>query len=252
MDMAEVFISVANRMKAEYQASQQTSHRPSKGRSRESILLDDYLRKYLPRNVELAHGAEIVTTADEVSGECDVVICDQATPPLLDSKGYRVLPIECVHGVIEVKTDLDRSELRKVVAKIANVKGFQKRARAQGGPDEFRGIQRYGKEWWDFFPTAGYIFAYSATDLVSLSHELQELQEGTALEHRIDSIYVLDQGVITNHGSQGVVFRSDHALVAMTIELQALCQHIWMPRFQISDYFGERALGVVARTYSLE
>ena len=88
-----------------------------------------------------------------MSGECDVVICDQATPPLLDSKGYRVLPIECVHGVIEVKTDLDRSELRNAVAKIAYIKRFEKRAFAPGGSNEFRGTERYGKQWWDFFPT---------------------------------------------------------------------------------------------------
>jgi len=44
---------------------------------------------------------------------------------------------------------------------------------------------------------------------------------------------------------------SDHTLVFMTMELQALCQHVWMPRFQISDYFGEAGLGVVARTFGL-
>jgi hypothetical protein len=242
--------SVAKKMQADYEASAQIEHRASKGRSREGLLLDHYLKKYLPPTVAATHGAEVVTSSGEVSSECDIVLFDHATPPLLDSDDFRVLPVECVYAIIEVKSHLDGAQLRDAVHKISKVKSFDKQAFRPGGPHKDHGTFRYGKEWWDFFPTAGYVFAYSGTNLVRLSDQLQELQQDLPEEHCVDSIYVLDQGWITNRRPQGIVARSDHALVAMTIELQTLCQHVWMPRFQISDYFGEAGLGEVVRLFS--
>jgi hypothetical protein len=123
-----VLASVANKMLADFNASSVAKHSGSKGTVREAQLLSNYLRKYLPRNVIAEHSGEVVAANGAVSGQCDIVIVDPSTPPFWDDEDYRIVPAECVYGVIEVKSSLDASELRKAWKQIARVKALPKTA----------------------------------------------------------------------------------------------------------------------------
>jgi hypothetical protein len=46
--------------------------------------------------------AEIVTADGQISPQCDVLITDPATPPFFSEDRHRVVPNECVYGMIEV------------------------------------------------------------------------------------------------------------------------------------------------------
>jgi Domain of unknown function (DUF6602) len=56
------------------------------------------------------------------------VIFDRSTPPFLDMVSYRKLPNECVYGVIEVKSNLDKTQLLKACRLIERVKRLPKTA----------------------------------------------------------------------------------------------------------------------------
>src|SRR5690349_10731025 len=101
---------VAQRMHADFRSSTSIQHRSSRGTDRERLVAD-FVRGYLPGHVQLFHGGEIVLVEGETSKQCDLLVCDRAAPPLKDLESFRIVPAECVYGVIEVKTKLTGSEL---------------------------------------------------------------------------------------------------------------------------------------------
>ena len=123
MDLKSVFDSIAEKMKIDFQyESSQIQHRLSKGKVRESELVATFLNKYLPQNIGIANG-EIIATNGEVSGECDIILFEKnSCPYLLNKEGYQIFPIECVYGIIEVKSKLDSTELDKTFRNINKIK----------------------------------------------------------------------------------------------------------------------------------
>ncbi len=82
---AGILESVAARMLADFEASSVVEHRGSKGTVRETGFRTDFLAKYLPRNVEVTGSGEVISADGQVSGQCDVLLVDPATPPLWDT-----------------------------------------------------------------------------------------------------------------------------------------------------------------------
>lgn len=91
-------------------------HSSSKGRWREAQVVEQFLGLVLPRNLGVAHGAEIVAVGQRTSAECDVIIYDPAVPPLLEGVSFRILPVETVFGVVEVKSRLTCLRWRRAFA----------------------------------------------------------------------------------------------------------------------------------------
>jgi hypothetical protein len=149
--LRQVLASVADRMVADFKASGIARHRGSKGTVREAQLLTNYLRKYLPRIVRAEHSGEVVAVSGDVSQQCDILIVDPSTPPFWDEEDYRIVPAECVYGVIEVKSSLDSEELKNAWELIARVKALPKIAYF---PDPPPGRTRwmYGQHW-PYIPT---------------------------------------------------------------------------------------------------
>src|SRR2546430_3804750 len=104
----------------------QIEHRGAKGREREALIAQEYLQHYLPRPLEVVHGAEILDSEGKRSAECDLVVQSAATPPLLVGKSFHLVPVEWAYGVVEVKSRLDGCELRDAQAKIARTKALRK------------------------------------------------------------------------------------------------------------------------------
>jgi hypothetical protein len=189
--LAEILASAARRLRADFDDSATITHRGSKGTVREHDVLE-FLQKYLPDNVRAAGSAEIVSADGQTSGQMDIVIYDPTAPPLFDRGGYRILPAECVYGVIEVKSRLDAAALRTSVETIAQVKRLPKIAYF---PQLFeRQPEMYGKTYPGYCPTVGYIFAYDSSDLLGMSDEFIQTLKTQPYEKRIDAVWVLGRG----------------------------------------------------------
>lgn len=89
--LAAVLGAAAKRMRADFDESQAFKHRPEAGKIREAILCD-FIAPRVPGHIKTAHSAEIATAFGDVSGQCDVVLLDRSTPPILDTETYRIIP----------------------------------------------------------------------------------------------------------------------------------------------------------------
>lgn len=191
--LGEIFQSASDRLRADFQGSGGFTHRDEKGSAREKILAD-FISKYLPGHVQALHSGEVITVDGQVSPQCDILICDRSTPPLLDMDSYRIVPSECVYGVIEVKSKLDFKELVDACEKVRRVKQLPKSAFY---PQLIqRQYEMYGRTY-SYLPTAGIIFAFDSIDMATLGDQLAEWCKDKPLEERPDSIWVLGKGYFT-------------------------------------------------------
>jgi hypothetical protein len=235
-------------MLADFKASGIAKHRGSKGTVREAQLLSNFLRKYLPRTVIAEHSGEVIATNGQVSGQCDILIMDPDTPPFWDEEDYRIVPVECLYGVIEVKSFLDREELRSACANIARLKSFPKTAYHWNKIEQTRWA--YGRSW-QYVPTVGIIFAYNGLNIETLGETLKEVSEGQPPELRVDSVWVLNKGFINwSSPSNGNIDPSPEpgaGIVAFEATpqemLMPLVAHLnnhfvtaWMSALKITDY----------------
>lgn len=191
----EILTGVARRMMADFELSGQVNHRGSKGTVRERVV-QDFLHSYLPRNVAVLGSSEVLDAAGAVSGQCDVLVVDPGTPALWAEEDLRVVPAECVHAVIEVKSNLTAEELRSAWKSVRKVKELAKTAYLpELGPIQ-HSREAYGRTWWHT-PTTAYVFAYDGATLETLGATFAELvrdEPDPAL--RLDSVFVLNRGVL--------------------------------------------------------
>lgn len=256
MDLENVFRSINKKMLIDFdEISSEIVHRGAKGKVREIEIVKEYLDKYSPRNVGLANG-EIISVDGRVSAETDIILFEKnSSPYLVIKEGYQVFPIECVYGVIEVKSFLDRKQLQDSFDKINYIKEMPKLAfEPQRGPI-VQSTTIYDKEW-SYFPTLGFIIAFDSIDLKTLRAHHMELTASCPPEHRIDSIWVLKKGMLVNYNPSldmvelapsnsnlPCAVLSDNPLMLLTIHLQSLLMAGWMPRFMIRDYLGDPTYG---------
>ena len=258
MDIESVIRGVGKRMLVDFEdISSQVTHRGAKGRIRERRIVTDYLEKYLPGNIGIGNG-EIFSITGEVSPETDTVLYDKfSTPFLLKDECYQVFPVECVYGVVEVKSYLSKDELIDSGRKMETIKRFPKVAfEPQTGPI-VRTTTLYGRELSNF-PIVGFVIAYDSQDLTGLADELNSNQNNLAPEQRTDSIWVLKRGMIiplnleTNKyeftpGPKTVYVpvESDNPLLLFTLHLQTLMSSAWMRPFRIQHYLEKAVYGNV-------
>lgn len=224
------------------------SHRGAKGRVREIEIVTEYLQRYLPGHIGVANG-ECVATDGAVSPECDIILFEKnSTPYLVHKEGYQVFPIECVYGVIEVKSRLDKKELQDSIAKVKEIKSMPKVAyEAQKGPI-VNETTLYGRNW-NYFPTVAFVFAYDSIELETLKEHYIEGQADLPFERQIDSVWVLEKGMLIqrnrrtgiielapNPETDTKIVKSANPLLLLTIQLQTLMGSAWLPRFKIVPY----------------
>lgn len=154
-------------------------HNGEKGTARENTL-KEYLRKYVPEKYCFSKGI-IIDCKEEQSRQVDIIIHDKfLTPLLMDMQDTKLVPIESVYAVIEVKSTLTKEELRKCVNNIKSVRGLEKNT-----------VSGY------CFPTAGLVFAYdSDTSLETIYKNLNAFSENIEDENKISCICVLNKGII--------------------------------------------------------
>ncbi len=246
----KIMASVAQRMRAEFNQTVMVHHDPGKGASREEIVRE-FIAKYLPRQAEVIGRGEIITVDEQVSGECDVMIVDRSTPPFMDYRDFHIVPAECVHGVVEVKSYLDGPKLRDACESIKAVKSLPKTAYGPPPDGNLRQARFYGQVY-SYTPTAGLIFAFSSISLEELGRQFVDWCRGKHPSLIPDSVWVLGKGQLlwADRGSRDlrtrpdpdadlVVIKADPDqgnLLYLASQISILFSYAWMPPLALQDY----------------
>ncbi len=104
-------------------------HTGEYGTYRESIVRD-FLQFIVPRGLDISTGF-IITSMDDVSSQCDVVVFDsKMTPVYEEGDRHRFFQIESVHCIGEVKSVLSKTQLKEAINKLAKNKALGERMKS--------------------------------------------------------------------------------------------------------------------------
>ncbi|MER6437466.1 DUF6602 domain-containing protein [Streptomyces sp. NPDC001185] len=263
--LGKILRSVAQRMRADFEQSRNFSHNGEAGTSREA-LVRDFLASYLPSHVKTVHNAEIVTASGETSPQCDIVLADRGTPPFTNLGGYRILPNECVYGVVEVKTKLDKDQLIDACNKISKLRRMSKDSYRPTPGLISQKTFAHGKAY-DFFPTSGIIVAFDSLKLETIGSHLMDWCQTRPLMEWPDSVWVLGKGQLQwqNPGNRLVerspepgsllaqidAEPSQDILLALALHLNIHFSDAWMHPLDLIPYAGATRLGSISRRWRM-
>ena len=174
--LKEFFEASSESMKLYFkQVTSQIHHHGEKGSAREEKV-KELLEKYLPKKYSVTNGT-VTNTKDHQSRQVDVIIHDNLfTPILQDFQSSKVIPIESLYGLIEVKSTLSKVELNKCINNIKSVKNLN--------PNQQ-------------FLKIGCVFAYTSdSSLETIRKNLEELSKELPTSLKINCLCVLDKGLI--------------------------------------------------------
>jgi hypothetical protein len=247
--MKELFDSISKRMVLDFEeTSKALTHAGLKGASKEEKFRE-FLRKYFPRNLDVSKG-QIIDSNGNISREIDVIVSDAfKTPIFYDVGGNRIIPVECVYSVIEVKSYLDTSAIEEIYQNMFSVRNLSKKAYYPPSGAIIHKHNLYGKEW-NIWPVIYFVFAEDSIKLESLVEKLDELNQTNKLspEKRVDSICILKKGIIVNRLPDGKfdalptedsqLFSSytGNALLAFYAFIARYFNQVSMPNFRFLEY----------------
>lgn len=190
MNIQELLSQVGKHLRDEFENIKKGNpHFAERGAEAEKIL-EDFLNVHLPKRFAAGSGL-IVDNQNNISSQIDIIIYDALNSPIY-RKGERVLilPIDNVATAIEVKSSLNKEELRDAAKKIKSVKSLQKTPITNADQPVTFSTMITTK-------TYGVVFAYdSKTSLETLADNLREINEDMQSDYWIDFVVVLDKGVI--------------------------------------------------------
>jgi hypothetical protein len=202
MDWENLFRSSSKSLRSKFEEIREAvNHRGLKGNANEHIV-SEFLERYLPSRIGFCTG-EIIDSNGERSKQTDVLAFDAATSPKFFQSGdIKILPIESVYAVFEVKAMLNKSEIENAFSNMQRVKSLEKKAYF---PNIRTGSEKllYGKRS-QHWPIQFFIFAFESDDLNTVLGHVQTLNDSQPIDKRIDTIFVLDKGLITNVSSRGL------------------------------------------------
>jgi hypothetical protein len=118
MDTKTLFKSIGREMRADFEKSAEIKHTGSKGTVRENILRQFLAKGRLPEKYGLGSG-EIVGRIRDTSRQSDLIVYDKLNGvTLLYDETVQVFPIDCVYGIIEVKSERSKIEFLDALEKI--------------------------------------------------------------------------------------------------------------------------------------
>ncbi|WP_371678536.1 DUF6602 domain-containing protein [Streptomyces sp. NBC_01276] len=263
--LGKILRSVASRMRADFEQSQNFNHNGEAGTSRE-VLIQQFLSGYLPAHVEAVHNVEVISANGDVSPQSDIVLIDRGTPPFTTLKGFRIIPNECVYGVVEVKTKLDGVQLVDACTKISRMRIMPKTAYRPIPGTVPRNTKAYGKTH-DFFPTSGMIVAFGGLNLETIgNHLVQWCRTRNPIEWP-DSVWVAGKGHLQwGDPRTGSLLRSPVAgaslvqvdaepdqdiLLALALHLNIHFSDAWMNPLDLVPYAGAAPLGRLVKTWTV-
>jgi hypothetical protein len=193
------------RLEADY-FSTLTTHNPEKGRLNETHLVK-MLRRYLPPKFGIGTGF-IMAGGERIiqSSQCDIIIFDAVNnAPFYFSDAWQIYPIEMVYGVIEVKTKINKSEIKKTLRKCAELREMcggksnpNKAYVRQGSVQE--GVSTEHMPYKSNLPPRFFIFGYSGPSEATIKKNFEELTKEVSDAH-IHGFCTLDEhtGLFLSH-----------------------------------------------------
>jgi hypothetical protein len=145
------------------------------------------------------------------------------TPIFYEDESLRLVPVECVYSVIEVKSFLDSDRLEECFENMASVRRLQKKAYSKDPPYDGFSVFEYDIPW-PIWPVNYYVFAIDSIDLKTLESAMEKkfADEKAPTHSRIDTICVLNKGVICNVYEDGQI----DALPGLGSRLTCISTHV--------------------------
>ncbi|MGI5337822.1 DUF6602 domain-containing protein [Streptomyces sp. CA-181903] len=263
--LGKILTSVAKRMRADFEQSRNFNHNGEAGTSRE-VLVQNFLSGYLPAHVQAVHNAEVIAANGDVSPQCDIVLIDRGTPPFTSLSGFRIIPNECVYGMVEVKTKLDGDQLVDACKKISRMRMLPKIAYRPIPGVIARSTNAYGRKH-SYFPTSGMIFAFDSLSLETIGRHLVEWCRTRNPIEWPDSVWVAGKGYLQwRDPRNGSLLRSPKAgaslvqidaiseqdvLLPWTLHLNVHFSDAWMHPLDLIPYSGATMLGKISNAWSM-
>jgi len=196
MDTRSLFQQISKKMHADFEISAQIRHSGTKGTARENVLREFLKAGRLPYKYAIGSG-EVVGRVKDTSRQCDLIIYDRENGvTLLRDESVQVYPIDCVYGIVEVKSSLSKAELLDSLEKIKALKEMKPHG----------AINKAMGSGWTMFHSRprpfGMVFAYALAQnsLNSLEQNLAEWERANPPSSWPNYICVLDEGTIFHHG----------------------------------------------------
>jgi len=177
----------SNVLEAMYKNSSLFKHKPTKGLIREGFI-SNFLEKTFPRKFVISSG-EVIDFKDTISGQADIIIYDESTP-IVDYGGLNHFLSDGVLAHIEVKSDLQKSDLEDGLKIIDSIKKLN---RGQNKIMFYNDKKNpfVNDDFLKFIPS--YIFAYEGMKLKTCEEHLKGYYKDTDISQQLDGICVLNK-----------------------------------------------------------
>jgi len=124
------FLYLKTKMIADYERSKDIKHIRDVGNAREQILRNFLTNSgYVPTRYAVSkNSARVASTTGHVTGEMDILLYDPIDSIRLMSREdvYDVYPVESVYGAIQVKSRLNKKEIKEGLENIAKFKALDR------------------------------------------------------------------------------------------------------------------------------
>jgi len=179
----EIFAQSAKKLRADFDELTSIPHNALKGYEAEGVIRD-FLNGHLPKRFAAGSGF-IIDQRDTVSRQTDVVIYDAFNCPVYRaSDAAAIFPSNNVAAVVEVKSRLNKRELRDAWDKIESAKKLAK-------------VRSHRTTGYVRDQTLGCVFAFdSSVSLPTIGNYYADLLRERGIGHHVDLIAVLDKGII--------------------------------------------------------
>lgn len=188
--ISKLFLDAAKLLRADFEFARSSNPLSAEKGAEVEDVLKSFLNSHLPKRFRADSGI-LIDDENNVSKQTDVIIYDTLCSPLYrHSKRTLIIPINTVACIIEVKTCLDKNEMKDSYRKIASCKQLKKRPLSSlDRASTTTGYPTIG--------TLGVIFGFrSKTSLKTLANNLVELNKSYQSRLWPDMVVVLDEGVI--------------------------------------------------------
>ena len=195
MDTRTLFQKISQQMTADFEASAQIKHAGLKGTIRENNLRNFLAEGRLPTKYGLGSG-EVVGRVRDTSRQCDVIVYDKLNGvTLMYDESVQVFPIDCVYGMIEVKSALSKTEFLDALEKIKALKAMAPGGAVSQLVGGFTMVHPRPRPF-------GMVFAYGLADnsLESLVENLRQWEKEVPAALWPNYVCVLGIGVIYHYG----------------------------------------------------
>lgn len=164
-------------------------------------IFKDFLRFIIPQKLGINDGF-IITSNDDVSTQCDIIIYDKNITPLIQSNELQTFyPVETVVGIGEVKSKMSKNEFIVAINKLARIKKMRE---SVPNPYLFYDPKREGEFKPEFVPFDN-VFSFIICEKFNFDFK--------DIEKEINQMYDAE---ITYHNRHNVILSIDDGLLAYT------------------------------------